>query len=225
VADVFWNRPWVWSVLGPALLCLAMAGCSSQTPPTAGGLPQGVPARPEATTPAAHSGDLTRESLPHPQALGAGWDYRVDPGSVEDGYAGNGTPAMSRDPHEVAAVLTPLGCRPVRLPVPDAALEVTYGHPDGTPAVGLLLRFADAEQADSFFVMRARAMRDCVGWSRAQADVTVLRDSPTSFVSVRDEHVGGTPLWTEGVRRDGADVLFVAVAGGDGGRVVASALA
>ena len=40
------------------------------------------------------------------QALGAGWDYRVDPGSVEDGYAGNGTPAMSRDPQEVAAVLT-----------------------------------------------------------------------------------------------------------------------
>ena len=220
------RRLWWVQVLLPALLCLAMAGCATDgTPVASGALPPDVAGRPEATTPATTSGRLDRASLPEPRALGPRWRYRVDPGSAEDGYAGNGTPAMARDPREVVAALTPLGCRPVQLPVPDAALEVTYGHADGTPAVGLLLEFDDDAEAAHFFALRVGVMRDCADWRRAQAEVEVLRDQPLTFVAVRDERLGGTPVWTEGVQRSGRRVLFVAVAGDDGAAAVASVLA
>jgi hypothetical protein len=187
-------------------------------------LPAGVPARPAPTTPATTSGTLTQGSLPDPAALGPRWSYRVDEGSAEDGYRGNGTPSVSREPVEVAAVLSPMGCRPVTLPVPESALEVTYAHRDGTPAVGLLLAFPDPGTASHFFRLRTQAVRDCVDWPRARADVTVLRDSGRMFVSVSDVGVGGTPVWTEGVRHDGEQVLFVAVSGRDGAAAVDSAL-
>ena len=156
--------------------------------------------------------------------MGPHWSYRVDPGSSEDGYRGNGTPAMARDPQEVVGALTPLGCRPVILPTPKSALEVTYGHRDGTPAVGLLLEFESSDVAADFFDRRSAALRDCVDWKRATAEIDVLRDETDSFVSVRDEQVGGTPVWTEGVKRSETRVMFVAVAGADGQDVVESAL-
>jgi hypothetical protein len=203
-----------------------LAGCSDVEPEESsrGQVPAGVPSRPAPTTPPNSSDDLTQDSLPKPKALGSGWTYRVDKGSVEDGYVGNGTPSVARAPEEVAAVLTPLGCRPVRLPVPKSALEVTYAHRDGTPAVGLLLAFADVDTAASFFALRADSVRDCMHWAPARAEVTVLRDAAHQFVSVRDVGVGGTPVWTEGVQQDGQRVLFVAVSGRDGVAAVASAL-
>ncbi|MDH4160176.1 MAG: hypothetical protein OEV62_07965 [Actinomycetota bacterium] len=203
-----------------------LAGCTEVVPEerARGDVPVGVPARPAPTTPATSSDGLTQDSLPRPSALGPRWQYRVDNGSVEDGYLGNGTPSVARNPEEVAAVLTPLGCRPVRLPVPESALEVTYAHRDGTPAVGLLLAFRDAETATTFFELRADSVRDCVDWPPARADVTVLRDTADRFVSIRDVGAGGTPVWTEGVQRDGVHVLFMAVSGDDGAAAVTAAL-
>lgn len=200
-----------------SLVVLLAAGCADATT-SAGATPQPPttsPSAPPAAQPAeSTSGSLTKDSLPDPKALGRKWTYRVTAGGAEEGFVGNGTPAVARDPQEVVMVLTPLGCRPVRLPVPTSALEVTYAHTDGTPAVGLLLEFDDAGGASAFFDTRAQAMRDCVTWARASADVTVLRDGPSSFVSVRAEELGDTPVWTEGVRRFGRRVLFVAVEGG-----------
>lgn len=196
---------------------LLVAGCGGAAAP--GAAPDAtsttdVAPEPSASPAESTSGSLTKDSLPDPKSLGSRWQYRVEAGGAEEGFTGNGTPALARDPREVVMVLTPLGCRPVRLPVPTSALEVTYAHARGTPAVGLLLEFADAGAAAKFFNTRAEAMRDCVSWSKAQAEVTVLRDTGTSFVSVRAEDVGDTPVWTEGVRRSGARVLFVAVEGG-----------
>lgn len=213
-------------LLAPLLLCLAAVGCAADDT-------RAVPAatsalssdRPEATGPAESSGQLDREALPAPRQLGPRWRYRVDLGSVEDGYQGNGTPSMARDPRDVVASLAPLGCRPTRLPVPEAALEVSYGHPDGTPAVGLLLEFGDVAAATRFFQLRADAMRACADRPGAQAEIDVLRDRPLTFVAVRDERVGGTPVWTEGVSREGRRVLFVAVAGEGGRDAVWSAVA
>jgi len=203
-----------------------LVGCSEVEPEASSrdDLPAGVPARPAPTTPATSANELTQDSLPKPKALGPRWKYRVDNGSVEDGYVGNGTPSVARHPREVASALSPMGCRPVRLPVPDSALEVTYAHRDGTPAVGLLVSFPDAEVAARFFELRADAVRDCLDWPPARADVIVLRDTADRFVSVRDVEVGGTPVWTEGVQRDGNRVLFVAVSGDDGAATVAAAL-
>lgn len=203
-----------------------LAGCSGVEPEESsrGQVPAGVPTRPAPTAPPTSSGDLTQGSLPKPNALGPRWTYRVDNGSVEDGYVGNGTPSVARAPEEIAAALTPLGCRPVRLPVPESALEVTYAHRDGTPAVGLLLAFADVDTATSFFALRADSVRDCVQWAPARAKVTVLRDAANQFVSVRDVGVGATPVWTEGVQQDGLRVLLVAVSGRGGAAAVASAL-
>jgi hypothetical protein len=157
--------------------------------------------------------------------LGPQWEYRVDNGRSEDGYQGNGTPAMSRDVDEVVAALTPLGCRPVQLPTPDSALEVTYGRADGTPAVGLVLEFSSPEVAVSFFQRRAQVMRTCQESRHARATVTVLSDRPDLLIAQRDEHLGATPLWTEGVKRVETRVLFVAVEGDDGLGAVESAFA
>lgn len=192
-----------------------LAACSTTVsePPATGQSANVASARPDTTMPSDHTRELSKELLPQPAALGSQWRYRVDAGSSEGGYQGNGTPAMARDPQEVVAALTPLGCKPVQLPVPTSALEVTYGDAKGTPAVGLLLEFADDDVATSFFDRRADVMRDCAAATSSQADVDVLRDEPASFISVRNEHVGETPIWTEGVQQTGGRVLFVAVAG------------
>ena len=66
-------------------------------------------------------------SFPTPRQLGAGWRYAVDPGSAEEGYAGNGTPALARNPQEVVQTAVPLGCaRGSAMPTPTHALEVDY---------------------------------------------------------------------------------------------------
>ena len=77
--------------------------------------------------PATTSGPLSKRSFPTPRQLGAGWRYAVDPGSAEEGYAGNGTPALARNPQEVVQTAVPLGCARARpMPAPAHALEVDY---------------------------------------------------------------------------------------------------
>ncbi len=77
--------------------------------------------------PGTSSGSLTRHSFPTPRALGVGWRYSVDPGDAEEGYAGNGTPALARRPEEVVQTAVPFGCaRRTAMPAPAHALEVDY---------------------------------------------------------------------------------------------------
>ena len=205
---------------------LALSACTGSPPPATVADVSALDAQhtqPRSSAPAARSGDLGREDLPAPEALGSGWEYRVDPGNPEDGYRGSGEAANAREPLEVLGAITPLGCRPGRLPVPERALEVTYAH-GALPAVGLLLRFVDADTAAHFFHAHTEVVRECVG--RRIVDLTVLTTQPSLFISQRTEHLGETPTWVEGVGLRGDEVLLVAVAddGADGVLAVEAAL-
>jgi hypothetical protein len=101
--------------------------------------------------------------MPRPAALGHGWRFRVDAGSQEDGYAGNGTPTVQRDPGEVAGLAVPLGCVDRgHLPRPRWALESDYAHAS-TRTIGLVvrLRFASAGSATAFMKRRDLALAAC----------------------------------------------------------------
>ena len=119
--------------------------------------PTPLPTFDRTATPATTSGSLRRASLPRAAVLGAGWTSRVDPGATEDGYTGNGTPSVARDPQDTVVALRPIGCAEESvyaepLPVPRHALEVDYRHrPTGANGVGLALEFADAAAAGDFF--------------------------------------------------------------------------
>jgi hypothetical protein len=188
-----------------------LVGCSTSEPSASPKttLPSGVPAAPEPTAPENEAGPLGQSDLPAPEDLGVGWEYRIDPGSVEDGYAGSGAPAIARDPAEVVAAITPLGCRPARLSLPVHALEVTYER-KATPGVGLLLEFTSSQQAEQFFSAHTAALRACV--TRGQVITDVVLDEPSRFISLRTEDVGETPTWTEAVALADARVLLLATA-------------
>lgn len=194
------------------LLGLVAAGCTT-TPVAAPEQPDVTAANsPGPETPGTTSGPLQQSHLPSPSELGPRWSYRVDPGSVEDGYVGSGAPAIAREPAEVVAALTPLGCRPADLPLPAHALEVTYQR-GATPGVGLLLEFDDSSTAQRFFTVHTDALRSCLERNRVNGRLAI--DGPSSFVSVRKERLPGTPTWTEGIHLDGARALLVAAADSD----------
>jgi hypothetical protein len=114
-------------------------------------------------TPAQRSGRLSRRDFPRPAALGAGWTYVVDPGDTEEGYLGNGTPALARDPGEVVQTAVPFGCpRRAPMPRPTHALEVDYAS-DGTKVIAIRSRFTDPATAQAFFTGRRANLRACVG--------------------------------------------------------------
>jgi hypothetical protein len=199
-------RAWVGTVATAAVL--AASGCTPGVTTTTD-RPQVVDSLSTQEVPPARTGDLGVEDLPHPSDLGPGWKYRVDLGNPEDGYRGSGEPAIARDPASVLAAITPLGCRPARLPVPERALEVTYARGQ-QPGVALVLRFANDSSAARFFAGHSDVIRACTDSRRV--DVTVHRDGDGVFVSSRTEQLGETPSWTEGVRLSGDEVTLVAVA-------------
>lgn len=195
-----------------AALCVAvLSGCTSGTgsadADAVGERPMGAGAMPE--TPDSQSGDLGQNDLPPPAELGRGWAYRVDHGNAEDGYVGSGEPATAREPASVLAAITPLGCRPRSLPVPDTALEVTYQRGD-TPGVGLVLQFAAEAEAAQFFVRHARVLRQCT--NSGQVELEIERQTSDLLVSTRVEQLGETPTWTEGVGWRGREIMLIAVA-------------
>jgi hypothetical protein len=187
---------------------LAASGCTSGVTTTTD-TSQVVDSLSAQEAPPARTGDLGVEDLPRPRDLGPGWMYRVDLGNPEDGYRGSGEPAIARDPASVLAAITPLGCRPARLPMPERALEVTYARGQ-QPAVALILRFANDSSAANFFAGHSGVIRDCTDSRRV--DVTVHREAGAIFVSSRTEQLGETPSWTEGARLSGDEVMLVAVA-------------
>ena len=129
----------------------------------------------------------------------------------------SGAPAIARDPQDVVAAITPLGCKPRDLPTPGHALEVTYQRFE-TPGVALLMEFAAADQAEDFFAAHTEVLRDCA--DSKQIDVAIDLDTNTQFISERTETVGETPTWTEGISVSNSQVLLVAVAQRDGAAIV-----
>jgi hypothetical protein len=161
--------------------------------------------------PATESGPLGQEDFPRPQALGPGWEFSIDPGDAEEGYAGNGTPALARNPREVVQLAVPLGCpRPSKMPVPDHALEVDYTA-DGTKVVAIRGEFEDRRTAETFFTSRNANLRRCVGRSGGQAIgplVTTARRLADE-VLLSDRTPESAP-WTELAVLDGQQVVLVA---------------
>ena len=186
-----------WAAASLCAALLPLAGCSSpdttDTPSAAGttdgpaptaATPASTPAAPPTSTaprstdapsagsmdePATSSGPLSKRSFPAPKRLGPGWRYAVDPGDAEEGYSGNGTPALARRPEEIVQTAVPFGCdRPTALPAPRHALEVDYTY-GGRRVVAVRGKFADAATADAFFAGRAVDLHACLGRSGSQA--------------------------------------------------------
>lgn len=203
----------MWAItFGVGLLALALSvtGCESHTPSVqdyAGG------GAPPPATPAPTSGPLSKASLPSPKALGRGWSYRVDAGSIEDGYAGNGTPAMARDPQDAARSVLPFGCRPQKVPTPTHALEVSYTY-DGTtqaqrPGVALAMLFKSQQHAKAFYSTHVANLRSCA--KRHDAPLMIRAQEPADkFVYQRHER--HSLPWNEAIKLRNNQVMFVALA-------------
>jgi hypothetical protein len=231
------------SVLTSLGLAVALAGCAGQAPavpraaisvsspavsspavsspvPTPTSSPEA--SRDRMSPPAKRSGPLSGRDMPRPVALGHGWAFRVDDGSQEDGYAGNGTPTVARDPGEVAGLAVPLGCVDRgHLPRPRWALETDYAHAStGTNGLVVRLRFATVSSATAFMKQRDAALAACAAQTSSVGPnstglVQQLHIVAGLTVSTRTEsgdlHDGSA--WTEiaAVGSPASDVTLLAV--------------
>jgi hypothetical protein len=165
-------------------------------------------------TPATRSGPLSQSTFPRPRSLGAHWSYAVDPGDAEEGYLGNGTPSLERNPAEVALASVPMGCpRPQRLPAPGHALEVDYTRAR-MKVIAIRARFAGPGEARRFFDRRAATIANCQGRSGGAA-IGTLVDSvsrPSPGVLLSDRTPRSDP-WTELAVLDGPAVVLLAAPG------------
>jgi hypothetical protein len=166
--------------------------------------------------PATTSGPLSRRSFPTPRQLGAGWRYAVDPGSAEEGYAGNGTPTLARSPQEIVQTAVPFGCdRPSELPAPTHALEVDYTV-RGARVVAVRGKFADTAGARTFFAGRARDLRGCVGRSGSPAIGPLVASVTTPATdSLASDRTPRSDPWRELAVLDRDTVVLVAAQGAD----------
>jgi hypothetical protein len=178
-----------------------------------------LPTYDRTATPAATSGSLKRASLPRAAVLGAGWRSRVDLGSTEDGYTGNGTPSVARDPNDTVVALRPIGCAEesvyaVPLPLPRHALEVDYRHgPTGANGVGLALEFAGDADARRFFDIYTRSLALCRSGVGDTTRVTVLAAPGADAVATVTADPVERTTWRELVERSGRVVRLLAVEG------------
>jgi hypothetical protein len=177
-------------------------------------------------TPAASSGPLSQQSFPRPRQLGAGWRYAVDPGDAEEGYLGNGTPALARDPHELLRAALPLGCpRELRLPVPRHALEVDYSY-RGTKVIAVRMSFADRAQATGFYGARNADLLSCHGRSGGPAiGVLVSEVNSVGTRAVMSDRTPRSDPWTELAVLDGDSVVLLAAQTTPGGPPLSDARA
>lgn len=163
------------------------------------------------------SGPLSQDDFPRPKALGDGWAYSIDPGDAEDGYAGNGTPALARNPAEVVRLAVPLGCaRPDAMPLPDHALEVDYTV-GATKVIAVRGEFKDVGMAEVFFDARNANVQRCLGRSGGQAIGPLVSTAETlaDGVLLSDRTPESAP-WTELALLDGDQVVLVAAQTGLG---------
>ena len=223
------------TALATALSC---AGCSSDTPTTTSPVrataststavpgPSPATATPTASptasatadspgqgleTPATTSGALSVASFPEPGKLGPGWEYTVDPGSMEDGYLGNDTPAMSRNPAELVQTAVPLGClRPNPMAPPQHVLEVDYAY-QGTTVIMVRSSFADASAAAAFYRARKDNLHRCLGRIAVRAEgVLVGRVDELSTGVLLSDRTPTSAAWTELCVLDRDQVVLVA---------------
>ncbi|QNN53307.1 hypothetical protein [Nocardioides mesophilus] len=179
---------------------------ASAPPPPSSGAP-----RPGSmATPGTRSGPLSRKSFPRPVELGPDWSYAVDPGDAEEGYAGNGTPALARDPREVVLAAVPMGCPRADLPLPAHVLEVDYTAA-GVPVIALRASFADASDARRFFDLRADAIRACVGSTDSAGVGLLVGQARTARRLLVSDRTPDSDPWTELAALDGDRVSLVAV--------------
>ncbi len=157
------------------------------------------------------SGPLSQDDFPRPKALGDGWAYSIDPGDAEEGYAGNGTPALARNPAEVVRLAVPLGCaRPEAMPVPDYALEVDYTV-GGTKVIAIRGEFKDVGMAELFFNARNANVQRCVCRSGGEAIGPLVGTAKAlaDDVLLSDRAPESAP-WAELALLDGDQVVLVA---------------
>jgi len=171
----------------------------------------GAPEPGDLRTPATSSGALTQHSFPRPRRLGAGWAYAVDPGNSEEGYLGNGTPALARNPQEMVQAALPFGCaRRVHLPTPAHALEVDYRY-RGTTVIAVRMSFRDKPQATGFYAGRSADLMDCHGRSGGSGIGVLVRDvTSIGRHAVLSDRTPDSDPWTELAVLDGTDVVLVA---------------
>jgi hypothetical protein len=218
-----------------AVLAAATAGCDGGTGVRTTGAPSSDSAHPahDANTtpttttstdapkpgsmdaPATTSGSLSMTSFPRPLDLGPGWSYSVDPGDVEEGYAGNGTPALARNPREVMQTAVPLGCdRTEPMPTPRHALEVDYSAPDGK-VIALRTAFASRDAARQFYDARVANVRACLSRSGGPAiGPLVGRLERLDLNSAVSNRTPDSDPWTEIAVTRGRTVMLVALQGG-----------
>jgi hypothetical protein len=162
------------------------------------------------------SGSLSRTSFPSPRELGPGWTYSVDPGDAEEGYAGNGTPALERSPEEIARTAVPFGCdRTSAMPRPKHALEVDYTF-RGAKVIAVRGQFRDPAAARGFFTGRSQNLRGCLGRTGSTAiGPLVARVTSPAVDAVASDRTPASDPWHELAVLDGATVALVAVQGPD----------
>ena len=162
-------------------------------------------------TPATTSGGLSVASFPKPAKLGPGWEYAVDPGSVEDGYLGNDTPAMSRNPAELVQTAVPLGClRPNVMAPPQHVLEVDYAY-QGTTVIMVRSSFADPSAAAAFYRARKDNLDRCLGRTAVRAEgVLVGTVDELSTGVLLSDRTPTSAAWTELCVLDRDQVVLVA---------------
>jgi hypothetical protein len=177
------------------------------------------------------SGGLTASTLPAARTLGVGWVFRVDQGSAEGGYVGNGTPMMARNPHEVVMTAVPLGCEQrSNLPTPSHVLETDYRQrAHGIAGVGLRLRFVSAQAAGRFVSARRADLTACARQPAEPSDfglrlVSGLHGTGQgTYVSARTDPSLPTAerTWTEVAGwLGGGDVVLLAVNAAPGSTAV-----
>jgi hypothetical protein len=198
----------------PAADAAATPSGSPSTRATATASPSAPPDAPspgDLATPATTAGPLSRSSFPRPATLGAGWNYSVDPGDAEEGYLGNGTPALARSPQEVVQAALPLGCpRRGSLPLPEHALEVDYTY-RATKVIAVRMAFADRTSATAFYDRRTDGLVACRGRSGGAAlGPLVTRVTPLSATVLLSDRTPASDPWTELAVADGSDVVLVA---------------
>jgi hypothetical protein len=219
------------AVVIAAVTAVALTGCTSSrtaaepdpsrsttpvtatTDPTAGAA-SGAPTPGSTTIPETTSGSLSRTDFPTPRELGAGWAYSVDPGDAEEGYAGNGTPALERSPEEIAQTAVPFGCgRASAMPTPGHALEVDYTFA-GAKVIAVRSEFRDRSTARKFFTGRSRNLGRCLGRTGSAAiGPLVDRITRPATDAVASDRTPKSDPWQEIAVLDGSTVAMVAVQG------------
>jgi hypothetical protein len=172
--------------------------------------PSGAPEPGSMQTPGRTSGELSRRDFPRPQALGGQWRYAVDSGDAEEGYVGNGTPALARSPREIVQTAVPFGCpRPARMPLPEHALEVDYAA-GGTAVIAIRSQFADSTSARAFFSSRRDNLRACVGRGAGAVGPLVTDIQTFGRETLLNGRTQRSDPWTELAVLDGDSVVLLA---------------